>query len=107
MAKIIKYENSVEERVAYCIMELNNGEKVIIGWGPPGLTINKWLFGFKGRKIYQCEKLEELERIFLCSNELLPKIKGFPLKEKVLFLEVAVEVIKNYRSTAEIEKRLK
>ncbi len=86
--KIIDYKNSVKEKIAYCILEFSNKKKIILGWGPNGLTIHRYVLGFRMKKIYQSDNLEELRLIFIGEDDFLKKIKeGYPINEKVVILD--------------------
>lgn len=105
--KIIDYKNSVKEKIAYCILELSNSKRIILGWGPYGLTMHKYAFGLRIKKIYQLDNLKELKAIFVGEDAFLKKIKeGYPINEKVVILDAAVDFIIDCDSIEEIIKKI-
>lgn len=105
--KIIDYKNSVKEKIAYCILELSNSKRIILGWGSHGLTIHRYIFGFRMKKIYESDNLEELKVIFVGEDDFLKKIKeGYPINEKVVVLDAAVDFIIDCASVEEIIKKI-
>lgn len=107
MTKIIDYKNSVKEKVAYCILEFGDRKRVLLGWGSPGLTIHRYWFGFRVKKIYQSSNLEELKFIFVSEDDFLKKIKnGYLINEKVVILDAAVDFISTCKTIDETLEKI-